>query len=162
MVVTGLEFHRSFWDIITFLESIKHPSMVLNVATADYPERNGINPQGFVLSLPNSAASLAVRSVLPPHEGSPAVKTLDFKQTDNMYLFPRHGDHILPAGLAVPARRAHLSADLIYYWFTLCMGHKVGETKAAIGRKYALDVQKQMKIWLNILDEFHKYISLQD
>lgn len=161
MVVTGLEFHRSFWDIVTLLEGIKHPSMELRVSTIDYMESDLARHTGFLLGMPDRLGSLMISGVQPPVEGTEHRTVLDFRQTDNMYLTPRYAEHLLPIGFMIPARRAHLSADVIYYWFTLCMGHKVGETKRALSGKYALDTQKQMKIWLNTLDEFHKYIGLQ-
>lgn len=165
MVVTGLEFHRSFWDIVVLLESIKHPSMELHTSWVDVASEDGRRHQIFTLEpkgVPNVA--LTVSSVYLTEDPEERMKSghKEFSLSDNMYLMPQVGAHLLPVAMAVPARRAHLSADLIYYWFTLCMDHKVGETKTAIGRKYALDTQQQMKTWLNILDAFHKYVKLQD
>lgn len=164
MVVTGLEFHRSFWDIVMLLESVKHPSMELSTALVDRAGEDGLRHMSFELKAKGYEGSLSVSAVFPTEnpEDRQQPGFREFSTSDNMYLLPALKGHTPPAGLAIPARRAHLSADLIYYWFTLCMGHKVAETKAAIGRKYALDVQKQMKTWLDTLDSFHKYTQLLD
>lgn len=164
MLVTGLEFHRSFWDIVQFLEGIKHPSMELSVALVDRVAEEGQRTMSFELMAKGYEGAMSVSAVFPTENAEDRNKSgyREFSVSDNMYLLPQFKTHTLPVGFAVSARRAHLSADLIYYWFTLCMGHKVAETKAAIGRKYALDIQKQMKVWLDTLDSFHKYISLQD
>lgn len=165
MLVTGLEFHRSFWDIVMLLEGIKHPSMELHTTWIDCEAEDGRRHQIFRMEpkgVPNAA--LTVSSVYLTEDVEERKKSghKEFSLSDNVYLMPQFGSHLLPVAIPVPARKAHLSADLIYYWFTLCMGHKAGETKAAIGRKYALDIQKQMKVWLDTLDQFHKYTQLQD
>jgi hypothetical protein len=167
MDVLGLEFHRSFWDIVMLLEGIRHPHLKLAVSTIDFIESNTFRHQGFNIATRNNAhATLMINSygMTETEEQRAQLGFKEFSASDNVYLTPRYKTLTPPVDIAIPARRAHLSADIIYYWFMLNVGpaEEAIALRNAISRKYAMELQKQMKTWLDTIDQFHKYTQLQD
>jgi hypothetical protein len=165
MKVTGLEFHRTFWDIITVLEGIRHQTMRVNTSMVDFVEATKLKHQGFNIRLEGSQACVMVNSfgLTETQQQRAELGWRKFSESDNLYLTPRFKTFTPPVDLAVPAKKAHLAADIIHYWFALNsdIASDAVATRAVIGRKYALDVHRQMQTWLNTLDEFHRYILLQ-